>query len=219
MKDSMRDTGIAGGATAETASTSDYRIREVEARLDRRLEAMESERARLRWTARFMGVGFVGTLVALAFVLWTVLPDDGALATDSLSTGEVVLQDGDGVTRGRLGTDSDGRVQFSLSDRDGRERIRLTVLADGSPGVTISGPDARARAVLGYLPDGTTNLVFADAQGTSRAVLGLEPNGSAQALFADRAGTIRTVVGVGADGVPVVSIFEGGAEEGAFPTP
>lgn len=218
MKDSMRDTGIAGGVTAAGASTSDYRIREVEARLDRRLEAMESERVRLRWTARFMGAGFIGTLVALAVVLWTVLPHDGALATDSLSTGEVVLQDGDGVTRGRLGTDPDGRVQLSLSDRDGRERIRLTVLADGSPGVTISGPDARARAVLGSLPDGTTNLVFADAEGTSRAVFGLEPNGSAQALFADRTGTMRTLVGVGANGVPIVSIFEGEGEGGS-PTP
>ena len=203
----MRDIAVAGGSTPE--STSDYRIREVEARVDRRLEALESQHGRMRWLARLMGAGFVATLITLAIVLRGVSGGDGALAAGSLLTEEVVLRDVDGITRGRLGTDSDGRVQFSLSDRDGRGRIRLTVLADGSPGVTISDADARPRAVLGYLPDGTTSLVFADAQGTSRAVVGLEPDGSTHALFSDRAGRIRTLVGVGADGVPSVSVLEG----------
>lgn len=216
MNDSMRARGGAGGSTAEIASGSEYRIREVEARMDRRLAAMESQRGRTRWVARFTGAGFVVTLAALALVLWRVVPDAGAWAVDSLSTEEVVLRDADGVARGRLATDSDGRALLSLSDRDGRERIRLTVLADGSPGVTISDSDSRPRAVLGYLPDGTTNLVFADAQGVSRAVFGLESDGSTQALFADRAGTIRTLVGVGADGLPSVSVFEG---EGGAPAP
>lgn len=216
MNGSKRDTGVMGGIGGETPSTSDYRIRETEARLDRRLAAIESQRDRMKWTARFMGAGFIVTLLALAFVLVTLLPGTGALSVDTLSTEEVVLRDADGVTRGRLATGSEGRAELALSDRDGQERIRLTVLADGSPGVTISDPDARPRVVLGYLPDGTTNLVFADAQGTSRAVLGLEPDGSTQALFADRAGTIRTLVGVGADGEPAVSVFEesGRAESG-----
>ncbi len=213
MKESTTGKGFRGGSTDEAECACDYRIREVEARLDRRLETLESQRDRLRWMARLMGAGFVGTLIALTVVLWTVFGDDGALAAGSLFAEEVVLRDGDGVTRGRLGTDPDGRAQFSLSDRDGRGRIRLTVLADGSPGVTISDADARPRAVLGYLPDGTTSLVFADAQGMSRAVVGLEPDGSTHALFADRAGMIRTLVGVGRDGVPSVSLFEG--EEGA----
>jgi hypothetical protein len=213
MKDSTRHKDVFGASTDGEDSTSDYRIREVEARLDRRLKALESQRDRLRWMAVLMGAGFVGTLIALTVVLWTVFGDDGTLAAVSLFTQEVVLRDGDGVTRGRLGTDSDGRAQFSLSDRDGRGRIRLTVLEDGSPGVTISDADDRPRAVLGYLPDGTTSLVFADAQGISRAVVGLEPNGSTHALFADRAGMIRTLVGVGADGEPSVSIFQ--EEEGA----
>jgi hypothetical protein len=208
----MQDNDVLG-ATDAVGSTSDYRIREVEARLDRRLAALESQRDRLRWMARLMGAGFVGTLIVLAIVVRTVFSADGVLATRSLFTEEVVLRDADGVTRGRLGTDSDGRAQFSLSDRDGRGRIRLTVLADGSPGVTISDADARPRAVLGYLPDGTTSLVLADAQGTSRAVVGLEPDGSTHALFADRAGRIRTLVGVGADGAPSVSVLEG--ERGA----
>jgi hypothetical protein len=199
------------------ASTSDYRIREVEARLDRRLATIESQRARAGWAARFAIVGLVMTLAALAVVFWRVVPDEDAWSVGSLATEEIVLRDADGVARGRLATDSDGRAQLSLSDRDGRERIRLTVLADGSPGVTISDPEARPRAVLGYLPDGTTNLVFADAEGISRAVFGLDPDGSTQALFADRAGTIRTLVGVGADGVPAVSVFEREREANAGP--
>lgn len=217
MKHSMRDQGGPGGSSEGPDATSDYRVREVEARLDRRLEVLESQRDRMKWTARLMGAGFVGTLIALGAVLWTVFADDGALATGSLSAEEVVLRDQDGITRGRLGTNADGRAQLSLSDRDGRERMRLTVLADGSPGITISDADARPRAVLGYLADGTTNLVFADAQGISRAVVGLEPDGSTHALFYDRSGMVRTLVGVRADGVPSVSIFEGGEEESFTP--
>ena len=209
MNDSMLSKG--GGAD----SASDYRIREVEARLERRLSAVESRSGRLGM--RLMGAALVVTLFALGAVLWKVVPSDGAWSTTSLSTQAIVLRDSDGVERGRLDTDDTGRAQLSLSDREGRERIRLTVLADGSPGVTISDPDAHPRAVLGYLPDGTTNLVFADAEGVSRAVLGLEPDGSTQALFADQSGTIRTLVGVGADGVPSVSVYEESENMGQAP--
>ena len=208
MNDSTRNKGFGGGSASQADST-DYRIREVEARLDRRLSSVESKGGS-GWVGRLMGVGLVATWIGMALILWRVTPADGAWAMDSLSTEEVVLRDADGIERGRLATDEDGRAQLTLSDQQGQERIRLTVLADGSPGVTISDPDSRPRAVLGYLPDGTTNLVFADAQGTSRAVLGVEPDGSTQALFADQSGTIRTLVGVGPDGVPSVSVFEGG---------
>jgi len=216
MNGSKRDADFTMDGPANGPSTSDYRIRETEARLDRRIEALESQRDRMKWTARLMGAGFIVTLLALGMVLMVLLPGSGALNVDSLATREVVLHDVDGITRGRLATDDDGRTQLSLSDRDGQERIRLTVLADGSPGVTISDPDSRPRAVLGYLPDGTTNLVFADARGTSRAIFGLDPDGSTQALFADRGGRIRTLVGVGANGEPSVSVFE---EEGEGETP
>jgi hypothetical protein len=213
MSDFLRDKGVGGGSGAEATSTSEYRIREVEARLDRRIEAVESRSGRAGWATRFAAAGFVVSLVALAIVLWKVVPEGGARTVSTLSAREIVLRDAEGVERGRLATDSDGRAQISLSDREGHERIRLTVLADGSPGLTISDPDSRARAVLGYLPDGTTNLVFADSQGTSRAVFGLEPDGSAQAVFADRSGTIRTIVGVGADGTPSVSTVDGKTQE------
>ena len=211
MSDWTRDTRTAE-ASLEATAGSDYRIREVEARLDRRVTTLEAQRARTSWASRLVGVGLIVALATVALVLWTAVPGDAAWVVDSLSAEEIVLRDADGIARGLLTTDVDGRARLSLTDRDGRERIRLTVLADGSPGVTISDPDARPRAVLGYLPDGTTNLVFADAQGVSRAVLGLDADGSTQALFADRSGAIRAVVGVGAEGVPSVSTFEAAAE-------
>ena len=207
MRDSMRDEGGPGTAGGGEPSV-DYRIREVEARLARRLDAAESQRVQVKWLARFMGAGVVALLVALVFVLATA-GDHESLTAGSVYAEELVLRDASGVTRGRLGIDEDGRVQFSLSDRDGRARMRLAVLGDGSPGLTITDAETRPRAVLGYLPDGTTSLVFADAEGISRAVVGLGPDGSTHALFADRTGQIRTLVGVGADGVPSVSLVEG----------
>lgn len=209
MNDTMRDTAMDGGSTVLKGSTPDYRIREAEARLDRRLTALESRGGRSGWVGLFGGVALVVALMALAVGLRGSGLGDRALTVSSLSTEQVVLRDAEGIERGRLATDADGRTQLSLSDRDGRQRIRLTVLADGSPGVTISDTDDRPRAVLAYLPDGTTNLVMADAEGTGRAVFGLDPDGSARAFFADRAGTIRTLVGVEPDGRPSVSTFEG----------
>lgn len=207
MNTSLRDAGLAGAT--EMGSGSEYRIREVEARLDRRLSAMETRSGQAGWAVRLVILGLVATVAALGVALWRVVPDDGAWAVNSLSAEEVVLRDADGVARGRMATDAEGRAQLTLSDRDGRERIRLMVLADGSPGVTIHDRDARPRAVLAYLPDGTTNLVFADERGVSRAVVGIDPDGSSQALFSDVDGSIRTLVGVGADGEPAVSTYEG----------
>ena len=202
----MNDSKLNLGGAADSAA--DYRLREVEARLDRRLVAVESRNGRSAWTTRLITAALLAMSATLGAALWRVVPSDGVWSSTGISTESIVLRDSEGVERGRMATDADGRAQLSLSDREGRERIRLTVLADGSPGVTISDPDSHPRAVLGYLPDGTTNLVFADAEGVSRAVLGLEPDGSTQALFADQSGTIRTLVGVGADGVPSVSVYE-----------
>lgn len=217
MMDSTRDTGATGASLEGADSPFDYRIREVEARLARRLDALESQRLKLRWLSRLTGVGLVVTLLALVVILRKASGNHDALTAGTLYAHEVVLQDADRVTRGRLGLDEDGRVEFSLSDRDGRGRIRLTVLGDGSPGLTITDADARPRAVLGYLPDGTTSLVFANAEGISRAVVGLGPDGSTHALFADRTGVIRTLVGVDADGAPAMSVVQGG--DAPSPTP
>ena len=214
MMDSQPNRGVPGSSVDD----GDYRIREVEARLGRRLDALESQRVKLTWVARLTGAGLAVTLIALVLILTMGSGEHDSLTAGTLFAGEVVLRDADRVARGRLGMDDDGRVQFALSDRDGRARIRLTVLEDGSPGVTITDAEARPRAVLGYLPDGTTSLVFADAEGISRAVVGLGPDGSTHALFADRAGVIRTLVGIGADGVPSMSLVEDG-EAPAYPTP
>jgi hypothetical protein len=204
----LADSGLTEG---------DYRLREAEARFERRLQAMERRHGRTAWLARLSAVGFVGTLAMLAWTTQSVMPSDGAWSVRDLSAEEIVLRDADGMARGVLGTDADGQAHMALSDRDGRERIRLTVLADGSPGVTISDRDANPRAVLGYLPDGTTNLVFADAQGVGRAMIGLDGDGSARAMFTDASGAIRSLVGVDASGEPVVSTFESG--DGTPPRP
>lgn len=206
----MNDRSV-GDALEGAESASDYQMREIEARLDRRVTALEAQRDRLRWTVRITGAACAALAVAFVFV---VLARGGnrPLVAQSLLTEEVVLRDADGVVRARLGVDPDGRTQFSLSDRDARTRIRLTVLPDGSPGVTISDAESRPRAVLGYLPDGTTSLVLADAQGTGRAVVGLEPDGATHALFTDETGAIRTLVGVTANGVPAFSTDRGGQQ-------
>ena len=190
MTDPTRDAAHGRSSPGEPGSDADYRIREAEARLDRRLADMEARHARTRGLALVAGAGFVLALVALVLSVRATGPTDGLGTFTALTTQQITLRDGDGVERGRLGTDPEGRAVLSLSDRDGRERIRLTVLADGSPGVTINGPDAQPRAVLGYLPDGTTNLVFTD-----------------------RTGAIRTLVGVGPDGEPAVSVFETASDE------
>ncbi len=133
MNDFVRDRGGVGGSTAEAAATSDYRIREVEARLDRRLVTVEAQRGRSRWATGLTVLALLIASGALGIAVWAVAPREGARTMASLSTREVVLRDADGVERGRLATDADGS-QLSLSDREGRERIRLTVLPDGSPG-------------------------------------------------------------------------------------
>ncbi|MEJ2539169.1 MAG: hypothetical protein P8188_04255 [Gemmatimonadota bacterium] len=180
MNDFTRDRDRLQGS--HTPSESEYTVKELEARLDRRLTVLESKRSS---GGGFMASGaLLMAAVALALGVWMVLPRDGAQEVESLTAQEVTLVDADGVRRGHLATDADGRAVLSLSDRDGRERLRLTVLGDGSPGVTIHDPESRPRAVLGYLPDGTTNLVFTD-----------------------RAGEIRTLVGVGSDGQPSMSMF------------
>ena len=188
--------------------TVDYRMRELEGRLDRRMTQLELQRARVRVAT---GVAVVATVLAGAALFWVGRTEANraeSWSVNTVSTSELVLRDAEGLPRGRLATDADGRAELTLSDRDGRDRIRLTVLPDGSPGVTIHDAESRPRAVLGYLPDGSTNLVLADAWGVSRAVFGLEADGAAQAHFTDPEGRLRTLVGVGADGGASVSTYE-----------
>jgi hypothetical protein len=190
MNESNREWEMVGESADGSETGSEYTVREAEARLDRRLEALEAQHSRTRGLALLTGTGFVVTLVSLFVVSGRTISEGGAYSVDSLAAREVVLRDTDGIERGRMSTDDQGRAMLSLSDRDGRQRIRMTVLADGSPGVTINDTDSRPRAVLGYLPDGTTNLVFTDP-----------------------AGEIRTLVGVGPDGEPSMSMFDRESED------
>jgi len=208
----MRDAHRSGpgdvGRPGDTGDERDYLLREMEARMDRRMEALERARRRQTGGFRILGLGVIVALATLLFILLRNPSIDTGSTGRRLSARELVILDSLGIARGRLAVGSDGRAQMSLADQEGRDRIKLAVLPDGSPGVTISDPDGRPRAVLGYLPDGTTNLVFADSRGVSRAVFGVDPDGSTQALFADRDGAIRALVGVQADGAPTVSVVE-----------
>ena len=174
----------------EDTTTGDYPVRELEARMERRIAILEARTARARGAALVSAVGFVMAVAALGVVLQGKLMDDGTRRLTSLAAEQITLVDGDGGQRGLLATDDEGRAVLSLSDRDGRERVRMTVLGDGSPGITINDPDANPRAVLGYLPDGTTNLVFTD-----------------------RLGSIRTLVGVGPNGEPSMTVFENATDD------
>ncbi len=190
MNEDRRENGTGPGALG--ALSDAYQIRELEARLARRLTALEGKVARARGAAWAAGIGFITALTALGLTL-----KDGVLAGDTetvryLVTEGITLVDAEGVERGRLDTDPAGQAALSLSDRDGRERVRMTVLGDGSPGLTMHDPESQPRAVLGYLPDGTTNLVFTD-----------------------RGGAIRTLMGVGPDGSPSMTVFEDAADPDA----
>ena len=215
MRDTINNPADDPVFTLEDKPKPDYRLREMEARLDRRLGALESRSGQVGWGLRILGAAFFASLVAVVVLVWRAVPGDGNWSVQSVSTAEVVLRDADGIERGRLFTDADGTTRFALADQDGRDRLQFTVLADGSPGVTLHDENERPRAVLGYLPDGTTNLVLADQDGTGRAMLGVEADGSARAFFADQRGEIRALVGVGADGEPSVSTFdiEAGGDE------
>jgi hypothetical protein len=217
MNDAKREPWSDGLSPSVATSDGDYRIREAEARLDRRIATLEGRSGPVRWAPALAAAAFVFGLCALVVAMRAGSPGPGPWSVSSVSAEAFVLRDADGIERGRMALGSDGRAHLALADREGRERIRLTVLADGSPGVTVMDANDRPRAVLGSLPDGTTNLVFADAQGIGRAVLGLEPDGSSQALFTDRVGTVRALVGVGATGAPVVSTFSGAPQEAPEP--
>ena len=198
----------------ETHRDNEYRIREVYAVLDRRIEALEGRHRRRR------GLVTMSLLAALAaFGLSTFglsrlqhanFPGEVA---PILETRAMVLRGPEGLERGALRVGADGTVSVTLSDQRARPRIRLSVLADGSPGVSLLDSDGDTRAVLGLLPDGTTTLVFADAGSVARTVLALTPDGASRIVFSDQFGETRTAVGVDGEGRPEVStlvVVEGG---------
>jgi hypothetical protein len=197
-----------------TDRDSEYRLRELHAGLDRRIEALEDNfhaRRRLRAVSLLAAVAALGLSV---FGLTRV--------RDALVKGEVypvlemralILRDAEGLERAALRIAEDGNVGLSLRDGDARARLRLSVLSDGSPGVSLLDEYGDTRAILGFLPDGTTTLVFADAGSIARSVLALTPDGASRIVFSDALGDTRAAVGVDGNGRPEVNTMaatEGG---------
>lgn len=197
-----------------------YRIKEVEAALARRLEHMEDRHARLHNTNRIL---IICSIVAIGFAAfgWRrgSLAYSASKDRESLEAQSFVLEDADGIRRATLSLDGSGSVDLGLMDQEGRERLRMSVLADGSPGISLVDPEGRSRAVFGLLPDGTTNLVFADDRGSTRAVVGVSPDGASRAIFADQAGATRAALGVDEEGAPILSVVEPGEPAKDDPEP
>ena len=193
----------------------EYRVRELHATLDRRIEALENNihaRRRLRSVSLLtavvaLGLSILGlTRVRDALVRGEVYP--------ALETRALVLRDGEGLERAALRVGEDGNVSLSLRDDGARARLRLSVLVDGSPGVSLLDENGDTRAILGFLPDGTTTLVFADAGSIARSVLALTPDGASRIVFSDALGDTRAAVGVDGNGRPEVNTMaaiEGGS--------
>jgi hypothetical protein len=191
-----------------TEGTGADQLREMEARVARRLGQAERENERLR---RRMGLVLAAAglaVVASAASLVLTVGGTPSVSARSVETRELVLRDDAGRVRARLGTTAEGVARLALVDRDGRARLRMSLLADGSPGVTFSDAAGRTRAVLGVLPDQTTSLVIADPAGRTRTVLGYSPDESVTLVFADREGTTRAALGVEANGAAGLTLVE-----------
>lgn len=190
-----------------TEATPQVIVRELEAVLGRRVDALERENQRLKRYGTLVTAIVGGMLLLNAAMLGAMRAQQGRVA-DAVEARRFVLRDGDGHVRGVLGVGSDGAARMVLQDRDGRERLRMALLADGSPGMSFTDREGRSRAVLGLLADETATLVFADRWGKTRAVLGLSPDESSTLVFADRSGETRVGLGVEADGNAGLTVFE-----------
>lgn len=201
MNDSDRDT--------------DYRIKEVHATLDRRIEVLEG--LGRRWRGFVVGSS-LSAVVALGVAFLVLGKLQGAYfsgeVAQTLEAQALVLRDGEGLERGAIRVSEDGAVTLSLRDGAAKPRLRLSVLGDGSPGVSLLDENGDTRAILGFLSDGTTTLVFAEAGSVARTVLALTPDGASRIVFSDPFGDTRAAMGVDGDGRPEVNTMasmEGGS--------
>jgi hypothetical protein len=182
-------------------------LREVEAILGRRIDALERENAGLRQKMRLGLIG-LGGLFMITTVLAVLSAPRGLGVAESLQANQFVLRDQSGLIRGIWEMERDAGPRLVLRDGDGRERVRLSTLRDGSPGVTLGDRDGRPRVVLGLLPDGSTNLVFADGAGVTRAVLGHSSTEATTLVLADRDGYTRAGLVVDPDGDGSLTLYE-----------
>jgi hypothetical protein len=192
-------------------------VREIEAVLGRRVDALERENARLRARSHLLSLGVVAAL-ALAAGVAALTRVERTGTADTVQARQFVLRDAGGNARAVLANTAEGGARLTLLDHSGQDRLRMTLLADGSPGLSFADAAGRSRAVLGFLPDETANLVFADRTGRTRAVFGLMPDESSTLVFADRNGETRVGIGVDPYGDAGLTVFE---REGATtpPTP
>jgi hypothetical protein len=194
---------------SDTDRDNEYRIKELHAALDRRIERIED---RIRYARAFQGTALLVSIAALGFASFGVsqlgsayFPGDVAPLVEARA---IVLRDADGLERAALRSAGDGGVTLSFTDGRAQPRLRLSVLEDGSPGVSLLDSEGDTRAILGLLADGTTSLVFADAGSVARSVLALTPDGSSRIIFSDHLGDARAAVGVDGTGQPELSTRE-----------
>jgi len=199
----------------QTDRDTDYRLKELHAALDRRMEVLERHTQHRRG---LLALGFLAAVGALGLSIFGLAQVRNALVRGEvypvLEAHALVLRDGEGLERAALRILEDGTVSLALRDDDAKARLRLSVLADGSPGVSLLDEHGDTRAILGLLPDGTTTLVFADAGSIARSVLALTPDGASRIVFSDALGDTRAAVGVDGDGRPEVNTMaaiEGGS--------
>lgn len=189
---------------------ADYRLRELQAALDRRMERLEQ---RTHYRRGFQATGLLAGLGAFGLSLFCLnqLQDAYHLGqvAPTLEARALILRDSDGVERGSLRSGQDGTVSLSLKDGQAGTRLRLSVLGDGSPGVSLLDGSGETRAILGLLADGTTTLVFADGGSVARSVLALTPDGASRIIFSDAMGETRAAVGVDGAGRPEVNTMAG----------
>lgn len=181
-------------------------VREIEAGIGRRIDALERENARLkrRWRL-LLGSVALSSLAALNLFLHE---SQKTPSTEIVEASQFVVRDADGFVRAVLGANADGSAGLTLQDRAAEERLRLVLLADGSPGISFADPLGRTRAVLGLLPDQTASLVFADREGRGRTVLGLSTDESSTLVFVDRDGYTRAGMGVNRAGLAELIVSE-----------
>jgi hypothetical protein len=193
----------------ETASSTEYRLREIRADLERRMDSLERPQG-FQSFVRWLGPALGGVALLVAGIVAVQTGDLNRFGTvaPALEAGAFVLKDEDGVERAAIGLRDAGEASFTLSDQSGRPRLRLSVLSDGSPGVSLLDTDGENRAILGLLADGTTTLVLADRGAVARGVFALTPDGAARMIFSDRSGVTRTAIGVDAGGRPQISTIE-----------
>lgn len=191
----------------------EYRLREISAAYERRIETLErlqAQRSAAAWLGPLFGVAALVVAIVVS-VRTSDVVRSGSQAV-SVEAGAFRLTDSQGVERAALGLGEDGGASLTVSDGTGRPRLRLSVLADGSPGVSLLDPQGDSRAILGLLDDGTTTLVFADHGSVARGVFAVTPDGSSRIIFSDANGVTRTAVGVDGSGQPEINTIDVGSD-------